>query len=501
MNVNLESEEAYSRAATGGSGTSVPAGWRASSWPRTSGWAARWRSSGCTPTARRTTARRFEREARLGASLNHPNLVAVYDVETDGESVLIVMEYVEGKTLRGRAGATGRWSRDRRSRWSPTSARRWTTCTTRASCTATSSPATSSSAATAWPSWPTSASRRRPRRTSITGSGIGAGHRRVHGARAGRAAAGPGPAADIYALAAVAYEALSASSARASGTTPVEIAHRVANEPGARHPRRAGPRPRRRRGRGARARHGAAARRTGPASAGRAGRELERRACRGRGPTATVALPVSPRRAAPPAAAPDAAPPVAPPPGRSPRVAARRSRRRVAARGRLAALALAVVAVAVLARAGDSPSGDRGRLARATRRRPQTEPAQAEAQPAPRRSPPSPSRPRAEQPADSRRPAPIPPRALAGRRGLRADPAGRLRGGGPDRPAGGGVVPRGRHRAEPRLRAVQPGHGAAPVGPPGGGDPAAWRSACPSRTTSARRVEKELDDGASEGRG
>ena len=45
-------------------------------------------------------AGRFEREARLGASLNHPNLVSVYDIETEPESVLIVMEYVEGQTLR-----------------------------------------------------------------------------------------------------------------------------------------------------------------------------------------------------------------------------------------------------------------------------------------------------------------------------------------------------------------------------------------------------------------
>jgi eukaryotic-like serine/threonine-protein kinase len=46
------------------------------------------------------TARRFRREARLGASLNHPNLVSVYDIVTDDEGVLIVMEYVEGETLR-----------------------------------------------------------------------------------------------------------------------------------------------------------------------------------------------------------------------------------------------------------------------------------------------------------------------------------------------------------------------------------------------------------------
>jgi tetratricopeptide (TPR) repeat protein len=43
--------------------------------------------------------RRFVREAKLGASLNHPNLVSVYDTATDEEGVLIVMEYVEGEAL------------------------------------------------------------------------------------------------------------------------------------------------------------------------------------------------------------------------------------------------------------------------------------------------------------------------------------------------------------------------------------------------------------------
>src|ERR671927_1001373 len=45
------------------------------------------------------TARRFIREARLGASLNHPNLVSVYDTVTDEDVVLIVMELVEGENL------------------------------------------------------------------------------------------------------------------------------------------------------------------------------------------------------------------------------------------------------------------------------------------------------------------------------------------------------------------------------------------------------------------
>jgi serine/threonine-protein kinase len=47
----------------------------------------------------RDTARRFQREARLGASLNHRNVVLVFDTVTDDEGVLIVMEYVEGETL------------------------------------------------------------------------------------------------------------------------------------------------------------------------------------------------------------------------------------------------------------------------------------------------------------------------------------------------------------------------------------------------------------------
>jgi eukaryotic-like serine/threonine-protein kinase len=44
-------------------------------------------------------AGRLNREARLGASLNHPNLVTVYDAQPDGESLLIVMEFVDGSSL------------------------------------------------------------------------------------------------------------------------------------------------------------------------------------------------------------------------------------------------------------------------------------------------------------------------------------------------------------------------------------------------------------------
>jgi serine/threonine protein kinase len=46
--------------------------------------------------------RRFEQEAKAAAALNHPNIVAVYDVGFDGDSPYIVSELLEGETLRQR---------------------------------------------------------------------------------------------------------------------------------------------------------------------------------------------------------------------------------------------------------------------------------------------------------------------------------------------------------------------------------------------------------------
>src|SRR5687768_8461743 len=43
---------------------------------------------------------RLVREARAMAKLSHPNVVAVYDVETSGRDVVLAMEYVPGATLR-----------------------------------------------------------------------------------------------------------------------------------------------------------------------------------------------------------------------------------------------------------------------------------------------------------------------------------------------------------------------------------------------------------------
>ena len=46
--------------------------------------------------------RRFEQEARATAALNHPNILAVFDVGTDGGVNYVVSELLEGETLRER---------------------------------------------------------------------------------------------------------------------------------------------------------------------------------------------------------------------------------------------------------------------------------------------------------------------------------------------------------------------------------------------------------------
>jgi hypothetical protein len=173
-------------------------------------------------------ARRFVREAKLGASLNHPNIVSVYDTVTDDEGVLLVMEYVEGETLRdaiargpvppqeavkvlrGVASALDHAhehgvvhrdvkpaniliGRDGRAKLADLGI---------------------ASAA---------------ERTQITRSGTVLGTAAYIAPERLDGGAG-GPPSDVYALAAVAYEALSGRKA-VEGSTPVEIASRVVNGP------------------------------------------------------------------------------------------------------------------------------------------------------------------------------------------------------------------------------------------------------------------------------
>src|SRR5258708_30467250 len=42
---------------------------------------------------------RFEREARIVSSLNHPNICALYDVGRDNDHDFLVLEYLEGEPL------------------------------------------------------------------------------------------------------------------------------------------------------------------------------------------------------------------------------------------------------------------------------------------------------------------------------------------------------------------------------------------------------------------
>src|SRR5688500_1177451 len=48
----------------------------------------------------RARIQRFEREARSIGAFNHPNIVSIYDVGTDGALCYIVTERLHGRTLR-----------------------------------------------------------------------------------------------------------------------------------------------------------------------------------------------------------------------------------------------------------------------------------------------------------------------------------------------------------------------------------------------------------------
>jgi serine/threonine protein kinase len=105
-----------------------------------------------------TRLARFERAARVLASLNHPHIAAIYGFEESGPSSALVMELVDGPTLaerilRDRSRCPMCWpSRDRLRK-------RWSLRTSTASFIATSSRRTSSSPPTdrsrfstsAWP--------------------------------------------------------------------------------------------------------------------------------------------------------------------------------------------------------------------------------------------------------------------------------------------------------------------------------------------------------------
>jgi serine/threonine-protein kinase len=174
-------------------------------------------------------AARFDREARLGASLNHPNLVSIYDIVTEEEAVLIVMELVEGRTLREEIargpiglGTVTSVARDVAAALDHAHAQEIVHRDVKpANILLRDEDGVAKLAdlgiATA------AASTQITRVGTLLGTPAYMAPEQLEGDRVGRAA-------DVYALAAVLYEALGGEQA-VSGSTPVAIAHQVATGP------------------------------------------------------------------------------------------------------------------------------------------------------------------------------------------------------------------------------------------------------------------------------
>src|SRR4051812_888214 len=173
-------------------------------------------------------AQRLQREARLGASLNHPNLVSVFDTVTYEEGVLVIMEYVDGETL---ADAIKR---------GPLGTRRTLEVIHGVASALDHAHAHGVVHRDVKPANVLLGATGAVKLVDL-GIGTAAGHTRI--TQSGVVLGTPAymapeqvegtevtPAADVYALGAMAFEMLSGRKAR-TGKTPLEVAHRAAIEP------------------------------------------------------------------------------------------------------------------------------------------------------------------------------------------------------------------------------------------------------------------------------
>jgi serine/threonine protein kinase len=76
---------------------------------------------------------RFLRESELAASIDHPNIVRIYEAGTTDELLFIAMRYVEGVTWESASTAAG-WTLRMRSAFSRRSQARWMRPTRAVSC-------------------------------------------------------------------------------------------------------------------------------------------------------------------------------------------------------------------------------------------------------------------------------------------------------------------------------------------------------------------------------
>jgi serine/threonine protein kinase len=173
---------------------------------------------------------RLQREALVGASISHPNVVSIYDVVTDDEGhLIIVMEYVDGQTLREVLDRQGKPSASEAVRILQGVAAGLDAIHAQGIVHRDVKPSNILLGADGAVKVADLGIASVPDRTRITTSGSLLGSLNYMAPEQLEDAAAT-PAIDVYALAAVAYEVLSGVKARRAAN-PVALAHAIATQP------------------------------------------------------------------------------------------------------------------------------------------------------------------------------------------------------------------------------------------------------------------------------